>query len=222
MASAPTHPEIEVNGLVVGLFQENTFFLRRRDSAETVVIDPGDEGEKISRTIRAHGWKPVAVVNTHAHLDHVGAVARVKSEFDVPFYLHPDDRPLLRAAPEHAAVFGVPAPEVPDVDRPLAHRQTLDLAGLSIQVVHTPGHTPGGVCLVVPGRLFAGDTLFLGSIGRTDLPGGEYETLIDSIRDRVMALPDETVVHCGHGPDTTIGRERKTNPFLRAPGEDLP
>ncbi|MFH1279907.1 MAG: MBL fold metallo-hydrolase [Candidatus Eisenbacteria bacterium] len=210
--------EIDVFGLVVGLFQENTFFLRRRDAAETVIIDPGDEGERTSGLIRSHGWKPVAVVNTHAHLDHMGAVARLKSEFGIPFYLHPDDEPLLRAAPEHAAAFGMPAPEVPVVDRPLGHRRTLDLAGLAIQVIHTPG----GVSLAVPGRVFAGDTLFLGSIGRTDLPGGDYGTLIDSIRDRLMALPDETIVHCGHGPDTTIGRERKTNPFLRAPGNALP
>jgi glyoxylase-like metal-dependent hydrolase (beta-lactamase superfamily II) len=203
-----------VDMVTVGPFQENTFFLRAADAPETIVIDPGDEPERLISIVETHRWKPVAIVNTHAHLDHIGAVSELKNHFKLPFYLHPDDLNTLRDAPEHARMFGVRVPLVPEVDHALEGGQTLDLAGLQIRVLYTPGHTPGGVSFVVDGRVFAGDALFYGSIGRTDLPGGDYDTLMRSLREQLLPLPDETIVHCGHGPDTTIGRERRQNPFL--------
>ena len=206
-------------GVAVGVFQENTFFLRAPGRPETVIVDPGAEAEKLIGTVRSHRWEPVAIVNTHAHLDHVGAVQELKEAFEIPFLLHPEDLDILRSAPETAEWFGVPAPAVPEVDRPLGDRERLDLGGMAIQVLHTPGHTPGGASLVAGDRVFVGDTLFHGSIGRTDLPGGDYDLLIRSIRERLLALPDETIVHSGHGPDTTIGRERRANPFLRETGK---
>jgi glyoxylase-like metal-dependent hydrolase (beta-lactamase superfamily II) len=205
---------VEVQGIVVGLFQENTFLLREAGGPLSIVIDPGDEAAKIARVIAANGWRPEAIVNTHGHLDHIGAVQDLKDRYGIPFLLHESDVELLASAADHARFFGVPVPRVPAVDRYLRDGETLRFGALEIRVLHTPGHTPGGVSLLVGMRVFAGDTLFHGSIGRTDLPGGDLETLLHSIRDRLLVLPDETIVHSGHGPDTTIGRERSSNPYL--------
>lgn len=210
----PHSPSTAVDTFAVGPFQENTFLLRAEGSSDLIVIDPGEDAERLTQFIDDHKYKPVAIVNTHAHLDHIGAVEPLKKHFGIPFYLHHADREILAAAPEHARLFGVREPEVPEIDFELAADQVLELAGLKLRVLHTPGHTPGGVSLHVGGRVFAGDTLFYGSIGRTDLPGGDFQTLIKSIEEQLLALPDETVVHSGHGPDTTIGREREYNPFL--------
>ena len=203
-----------VDGVTVGPFQENTYVLRRTEAPDVIIIDPGDEAERLVALVEDHGWRPRAIVNTHAHLDHMGAVQGLKERYGIPFYLHPDERSVLTAAPEHARLFGVREPAVPAVDAPLHDGLVLAVAGLELTVIHTPGHTPGGVSLQVDGRLFAGDTLFYGSVGRTDLPGGDWETLMRSLRERILVLPDETLVHSGHGPDTTVGRERRHNPFL--------
>ncbi|RPJ42705.1 MAG: MBL fold metallo-hydrolase [Candidatus Latescibacterota bacterium] len=204
----------EVIGVVVGLFQENTFLVREPAGTHAVVIDPGDEPEKIVRTLTSNGWEPLAILNTHGHLDHIGAVQELKERYGIPFLLHEADEPLLRATPDHARFFGVPVPRVPEVDRYLNDGDLLRFGRLEFRVHHTPGHTPGGVSFHIDERLFAGDTLFFDSIGRTDLPGGDHDTLLRSIRERLLSFPDETVVHSGHGPDTTIGRERKSNPYL--------
>ena len=213
--------DVRVEVAAVGPFQENAFFLGTSASEEVVLIDPGDEAERLLERVEARGWKPVAIVNTHAHLDHVCAVQPIKERLGIPFHLHPGDLPVLAAAPEHALFFGVRPPAVPEVEHALEDGEVLELAGLRLEVLHTPGHSPGGVCLRVAGHLFAGDTLFAGSIGRTDLPGGDHQTLLSSIRERLLCLPDETVVHCGHGPDTTIGQERISNPFLQEGGAGL-
>ncbi|MFH1681785.1 MAG: MBL fold metallo-hydrolase [Candidatus Eisenbacteria bacterium] len=218
----PFEDGIEVVRIVVGPFQVNCFLLGARGLPERVLVDPGDEPDRIATRIDSDGWKPVAIVNTHAHLDHIGGIHDLKERYGIPLLLHPADEPILRTAPEHARLLGVSEPSVPAVDRPLRDRETLDLAGLRLEVLHTPGHTPGGVSLALEGRVFAGDTLFQGSIGRTDLPGGSCETLLRSIRDRLLTLPDETIVHSGHGPDTTIGRERRSNPFLAGLSEEMP
>jgi hydroxyacylglutathione hydrolase len=206
---------LQVDGLTVGPFQENTYFLRKSDSRETVIIDPGDEAPRLIAFLESGSLVPVAIINTHAHLDHIGAVAALKERYAVPFLLHADDLELLRRAPVAARLYGVNVPVVPEVDAPLAHLQKLDWAGIAMEVRHTPGHALGHVCLVVEGAVFAGDALFYGSIGRTDLPGGDTETLLASIADQLLTLPDSTVVYSGHGPQTTIGRERAHNPFLR-------
>ena len=205
----------EVDSLTVGPFQENTFFVRGPGSTEVVIIDPGEEATRLQALIESHSWKPVAILNTHAHLDHVGAVVPLQEHYRIPFYLHPNEQPVLEAAPKAASLYGVRVPEIPKIDRHLSEGETLKLAGLEFQVLFTPGHTPGHVSFVLDDRVIAGDVLFNGSIGRTDLPGGHTETLLLSIRDRLLPLPDDFIVHCGHGPDTTIGRERATNPFLQ-------
>ncbi len=206
--------ETEVRRVAVGPFQVNTFFLHRRGESDTVVIDPGDESERLFAIVEENGWRPVAILNTHAHLDHIGAVQAFRTRFDIPFHLDEKDRFLLEAAPDHARMFGITPPEIPPIDRPLDGTGTITLAGMRIETIHTPGHSPGSVCFRVDGRLFAGDLVFQGSIGRTDLPGGDFETIAKSLREELLTLPDETVLHCGHGPDTTVGEERKNNPFL--------
>jgi glyoxylase-like metal-dependent hydrolase (beta-lactamase superfamily II) len=205
---------IEVTSVTVGPFQENTFFLKRLDREDVVIIDPGDEPDRLIDLVEDRGWRPAAIVNTHAHLDHVGAVEPFKRHFGIEFWLHHDDLPLLRGAPEHARLFGVRPPVVPEVEHDLAGLTTLEVAGIRFELRHTPGHSPGSVSLVLPGRVVSGDVLFEGSIGRTDLPGGSLPVLMQSIERCLLSLPDETIVHCGHGPDTTIGRERQTNPFI--------
>lgn len=205
----------EVDSLTVGPFQENTFFVRSSGSSEVVIIDPGEEAGRLEDTIESHNWKPVAILNTHAHLDHVGAVVPLQQRYGIPFYLHPKEEPILNAAPEAARLYGVREPEIPSAIKPLSPGDSVVLAGLTFQVRFTPGHTPGHVAFVLSDRVFAGDVLFSGSIGRTDLPGGHTETLLVSIRDQMLTLPDPFIVHCGHGPDTTIGRERASNPFLQ-------
>jgi hydroxyacylglutathione hydrolase len=204
----------DVHVETVGPFQENTWFLRARDANEVVVIDPGDEPEQLIEVITARGWKPVAILNTHGHIDHVGAAAPLQAHFQIPFHLHSADQFLLDTLVQTARTWGVDIPEKPTIDVPLDACEPLELAGLSIRPLFTPGHTPGGVSLAVDGRVFAGDCLFMGSIGRTDFPGSDTQTLMRSIRTQLLSLPDETIVHPGHGPDTTIGREREHNPFL--------
>lgn len=209
-----------VDAFVVGPFQENCYFVRREGRADTVVIDPGDEASRLIAHLEREKLNPVAILNTHAHLDHIGAVAEMKERFGLPFYLHPDDLPILAQAPGAARLYGVRVPTLPEVDHPLRHGQTLPLAGLAIEVRFTPGHTPGHVSFVVEDRVFSGDALFQGSIGRTDLPGGDTETLLASIERELLSLDDATQVYSGHGPATTIGRERRHNPFLSGRNAD--
>lgn len=204
----------EVTCMTVGPFQENTFFLKSDSSSEVVVIDPGEEAPRLIEFLDSENLRPVAIVNTHAHLDHVGAIQSLKDRYGIPLYLHPDDLPILEAAPEAARMFAVQIPQVPSVDFSMAGGDRLSLAGMNLDVIFTPGHTPGHVSLRVDGRLFCGDVLFCGSIGRTDLPGGDTDTLMKTLFEEILTLPDETLVHCGHGPDTTIGQERSSNPFL--------
>jgi hydroxyacylglutathione hydrolase len=206
----------EVFSLTVGPFQENTIFLKSTTSSEVVVIDPGDEAPRLIEFLESRDLVPVAIVNTHAHLNHVGAIQPLKDHFDIPLYLHPDDLPILHSAPAAAKLYALPPPVVPKVEFSLAEGESLSMAGLNLDVIFTPGHTPGHVSFLVDGRLICGDVLFSGSIGRTDLPGGNTETLMNTLFEKILTLPDETIVHCGHGPDTTIGTERVSNPFLVA------
>lgn len=206
---------VHVEGLTVGPFQENCYLLRRQDSPETVVIDPGDEAPRIIAHLEQHDLVPVVILNTHAHLDHIGAVAALKDRFGISFRLHDLDLDTLSQAPDAARLYGVSVPEVPRVDQGFCHGEKIQAAGLSVLVRHTPGHTPGHVCFVVEDVLFSGDTLFHGSVGRTDLPGGDWDTLLESISLHLLSLPDPTRVYSGHGPATTIGRERLFNPFLK-------
>ncbi len=201
-------------------FLKNGFVVWCESTLEAVVIDPGDEVDELVEAVRAKRLTVREILLTHALLDHVTGVARVKAEFGVPIWLHKDDLFLYKNAVQQGHMFGLRVEAPPPVDSFYAPGQVLRFGDYQVDVLPTPGHCPGGVCLsigragVLARELFVGDTLFAGSIGRTDLPGGDHATLINSIRTVLFAFPDDTVVHPGHGPDTTIGDERRTNPFL--------
>jgi glyoxylase-like metal-dependent hydrolase (beta-lactamase superfamily II) len=201
----------------VGPLQCNCTLLGDEEAGEAIVIDPGDEIARIYRRISDLGLKLKQILITHAHIDHVGGALKLKRLTGAPILLNEEDLPLLKMMDEQAAWVGVATPEVTGPDESLTEGLTVGLSRYPAQVLHTPGHTQGSVCLhFAPLRMvFAGDTLFAGSIGRTDLPGGNGRQIIDSIQTRLMALSDETRVLPGHGPETTIGEERSHNPFLR-------
>lgn len=197
-----------------GTFAENCYLVVDEAARECAIVDPGEEAGLILHKLRDTGARPVAIWITHAHLDHVLGVERVRAETGAPIFLHPADRPLYDAVPRQAAAYGLRCAPLPPPDRTWEHGDSARVGGLSFEVRHAPGHAPGHVVLVGDGHVLGGDVLFAGSIGRADLPGGDYETLLASIERELLSLPDATIVHTGHGPDTTIGRERRTNPFL--------
>ncbi len=214
--------------LPVGLLRCNCSILGDSETREALVVDPGDEIDRILALLAHHRLTVRAIVSTHAHIDHVGGLYKLKQATGAPVLMHADDFDLYRHLDMQAAWLGVPAPAVTQIDEPLREGDAVRWGRFSAGVLHTPGHTPGSVSLYLPelvgpsgaanahpGRLLAGDTLFAGSIGRTDLWGGSMEKILHSIRYKLLALPDETEVYAGHGPATTIGREREENPFLR-------
>ncbi len=201
----------------VGPLQCNCTILGDEQAGEAIVIDPGDDVTRIYRRLGELGLKLKQILITHGHIDHVGGALRLKRLTGAPILLNENDLPQLEMMDMQAGWLGVPTPEVTAPDATLADGQTVGLERYPAQVLHTPGHTQGSVCLhVAPLRMvFAGDTLFAGSIGRTDLPGGNSRQIIDSIESRLMAMPDDTRVLPGHGPETTLGAEREHNPFLK-------
>jgi hydroxyacylglutathione hydrolase len=203
--------------LPVGPLQCNCSVIGDEVSREAIVIDPGDDIEDVLGLVRKHQLQVKQIVITHAHIDHVGGAMKLRAATGAPILLNQNDYALLKMLDVQAAWIGVATPERVEIDQNLAHADTVKAGLLSAQVLHTPGHTEGSVCLYFPAekKLIAGDTLFAGSIGRTDLPGGSYEKILHSLHQRVLALPDETVVIPGHGPVTTIGEERESNPFLQ-------
>jgi len=200
----------------VGPLQCNCTLLGDEEAGEAIVIDPGDEVGRIHRRLSELGLKLKQILITHAHIDHVGGALKLKRLTGAPIFLNENDLPLLKMMAMQAGWLGVDTPETAPPDESLVDGLSVGLARYPAQVMHTPGHTQGSVCLhFAPMKLLiAGDTLFAGSIGRTDLPGGDYGQIIESIESRLLALPDETRVLPGHGPVTTIGEERKSNPFL--------
>lgn len=197
-----------------GAFVENCYLVIDEAAGECAIVDPGEEAGLILHKVAQAAVRPVAIWVTHAHVDHVLGVPRVRAATGAPVMLHPADRPLYDRVPQQAAAFGLQAEPLPAPDREWTHGTAARVGGLTFTVRHTPGHSPGSVALVGEGVVFGGDVLFQGSIGRTDLPGGDYQTLIDSIERELLVLPDSTIVYSGHGPQTTIGAERRTNPFL--------
>ncbi|MEV4224183.1 MULTISPECIES: MBL fold metallo-hydrolase [unclassified Nonomuraea] len=212
-----------IAGFPAGAFQTNCYAVAPAAGEECVIIDPGqDATEGVEELLREHRLKPVAVLLTHGHLDHVWSVAPVCGARDVPAWIHPEDRHLLSDpaagwSPTSASLFGGITLSEPDDVRELSDGAVLELAGMEFTVDHTPGHTRGSVSFRLPADeiMFAGDLLFAGSIGRTDLPGGDYPTILRSLAAKCLTLPDDTVVLPGHGPQTTIGHERATNPYLK-------
>ncbi|AQZ60892.1 Hydroxyacylglutathione hydrolase [[Actinomadura] parvosata subsp. kistnae] len=212
-----------IAGFPAGAFQTNCYVVAPAAGEECVIVDPGqDATDGVDELLREHRLKPVAVLLTHGHLDHVWSVAPVCGARDVPAWIHPDDRHLLSDpaagwSDTSASLFGGITLSEPDDVRELSDGAVLPLAGLEFVVDHTPGHTRGSVSFRLPGDeiMFSGDLLFAGSIGRSDLPGGDYPTILRSLATKCLPLPDDTVVLPGHGPQTTIGRERATNPYLK-------
>ena len=227
MAGALIHEIIPV-----GWLQCNCSVLGDAETREAIVVDPGDEVDRIAAIIARHGLKVRAILNTHAHIDHVGGLRKMRELTGAPVMMHRDDLALYGILEQQAMMIGMPAPPMTNVDEFLREGDTVRWGVYEARVLHTPGHTPGSVCLHLPGcahlkkgdgkgkapgdkdRLIAGDTLFAGSIGRTDLWGGSFEAIMESIRTKLLELPDETLVYPGHGPATTIGDERESNPFL--------
>lgn len=203
----------------VGPLACNCTILGDEEAGEAIVIDPGDEVSRIHRRLIDLGLKLKQILITHAHIDHVGGALKLKHLTNAPIFLNESDLPLLKMMAMQAAWLGVGTPETAPPDESLSEGMTVGLSHYPAQVIHTPGHTQGSVCLhFAPLKMVvAGDTLFAGSIGRTDLPGGDYDQIIESIHSRLLAMPDETRVLPGHGPVTTIGEERKSNPFLQTP-----
>ena len=204
---------MKIHTLVVGQLQTNCYILQ--SELEAIIIDPGDEPERILRFIKDLAIKPNRIIATHTHFDHVLAVNGIRAKLDIPFLIHRDDLPMLESMQSRVRqIMGITVPPPPKVNDFLKDHEVMDLGEGRINVIHTPGHSPGSISLAGKGFVFTGDALFNQSIGRTDLPGGDLETLVESIRKRLFSLDDETVVYPGHGPETSIGDEKLANPFV--------
>lgn len=209
---------ILIQMLPVGMFQSNCYIVSCSDTNEGVVIDAGDEGETILSAVDRSGVRITAILQTHAHLDHVGALDQVAPALAVPVCMHKDEVPVYEGVGQQAMMFGLGAPKRVPVDRMLEDGEKINIGNLVAEVVHAPGHSPGSVCFYfaneTPPRIIVGDVLFKGSIGRTDLPGGDYGTIMNTLAEVFLPLSDDTIVYSGHGPETTIGEEKRFNPFL--------
>jgi hydroxyacylglutathione hydrolase len=208
--------KLNIRSFVAPGFAENAYLAWRDGSTTAVCIDPGNSVAPMRRVLQEQGLTVKAILLTHAHVDHVEGVPALVRETGAPVYLHPADRSLYDHAVDQARQFGMSVEPLPPVDHELAHGQSLEFGGMRLDVRHVPGHSPGHVLFHVAdaGIAFVADIVFQGSIGRTDLPGGDYGQLISGIREHVLSLPDQTILYPGHGPQTTVAHERATNPFL--------
>jgi glyoxylase-like metal-dependent hydrolase (beta-lactamase superfamily II) len=203
-----------IKKLEVGPIMANCFIVGCKETHEAAVIDPGDEANRILLTLAEAKLTVKQIINTHGHFDHVGANKRMKAATGAPILIHALDAPMLSMLSRSAAAWGMSAEDSPSPDRTIDEGDVIRFGSIRLQVMHTPGHTPGGVSLIADGCVFVGDTLFAGSVGRTDFPGGNFDTLRSSIQKKLFALGDEVKVFTGHGPETTIGEEKRYNPFV--------
>jgi hydroxyacylglutathione hydrolase len=209
-----------VEMLIVSPFQENCYVIGDEESMTGAIIDPGDEAARIALTVERVGLEIGQIIVTHSHIDHVGAVAQLVDEYMCPVLMHEEAEAMLKTVPQQAMMMGMRFGKVPKVDRHVGDEEVLEVGPLRLRSLYTPGHAPGHLAFLVEdeGIVFSGDALFAGSVGRVDLPSGSMEVLMRSISERLLTLPDETRVLSGHGPETTIGRERVVNPFLAGGG----
>lgn len=209
---------MRVKMLTVGAFQSNAFIVSCEETKEGIVVDACDDARAILDDIAQNGITIRAIVTTHAHIDHVTALAEVAEAVSAPILMHQSELPIYESVPQQALLFGLPAPTVVDIDRFVRGGDQITFGKLVGEVIETPGHSPGGISIVFPGesppKVFVGDVLFRGSIGRTDLYGADHEQMMETLRESIMTLPDDTIVYPGHGEETTIGHEKHTNPFL--------
>jgi hydroxyacylglutathione hydrolase len=203
--------------LTVGPFQENCYIIGDEASEVGALVDPGDEATRIALAVERTDLEVRSIIVTHAHIDHVGAVAALVDEYACPVLMHAEAEPMLRQLPTQAMMMGLRFGKLPVVDRHINDDEVLEVGDLRLRSLYTPGHAPGHLAFYVEeeGLVLSGDALFAGSVGRVDLPGGSMEVLMRSIEERLLTLPDETAVYPGHGPQTTIGNERTSNPFLQ-------
>lgn len=202
--------------VVVGPLGVNCIILGCEETRQGIVVDPGDEVERVLAQVDKHALSLVAIINTHGHFDHVGGNQLLIKARKAPLYIHQADAPMLGRVAQVAAMYGLPGENSPEPDRSLEDGMIIEFGTYRLQVIHTPGHTPGGCCLYLESenKLIAGDTLFADGVGRTDLPGGSHEQLVQSIKSRLFTLPDSVQVYPGHGPATSIGHEKRHNPYL--------
>ena len=200
--------------LVVGQLEVNCFILACEGTREGIVVDPGEKIDAILQFVRENDIRVVEIVATHGHFDHIGRVASLKEATGAPFAVHKADEAMVEGLTDIAGFFGIPTDQAPTIDRFFDEGDTITFGNRTLGIVHVPGHAPGNVAFTWPGHAIVGDTVFAGSIGRTDFENSDHQTLIESIRTKILTLPDDTVLHPGHGPDTTVDREKRTNPFL--------
>ncbi|HUU46015.1 MAG TPA: MBL fold metallo-hydrolase [Acidobacteriota bacterium] len=206
---------MRIERLVVSPLAVNCYIVGDEQADEGIIIDPGDEAGRIVDAMRRLGWKAAAILNTHAHVDHIAAAQEVKEALGARLYLHPDEAIHLPRLVEHGAMYGIYDARVPTVDVELSDGDRVPFGSLAVEVTLTPGHTPGHCIFAVGDDIFCGDLIFAGSIGRTDLPGGNYEAMLISLERAVMTLPGHTRLHPGHGESTTVSIEQRFNPFLQ-------
>ena len=203
-----------IKELVVGPLMANCFILGCEETKEAVVIDPGGDADKIMFSLADSKLKVKYIINTHGHFDHVAANGKIKDATGADILIHPLDASMLGSISTNAALFGISVENSPPCDQTIEEGDTVSFGKITLKVIHTPGHTPGGISLYTDKIVFVGDTLFAGSIGRTDFPGGDFNTLISSIRTKLFKMDDDVRVLSGHGPETSIGSEKRFNPFV--------
>ena len=206
---------MEFDSVIVGALETNCYLVYCTESLECAIVDPGAEAQKIFHLITKKSLNPVVLLNTHGHIDHIGANRDIKERFNIPLCIHAFDKSMLENVQQLELNFFLGAKESPSPDKYLEDGDMVKLGKSSLQVIHTPGHSPGSVSFLGDGFILSGDTLFYGGVGRADLPGGSWDELERSIKNKILTLPDETIVLPGHGPTTSVGQERNLNPFIK-------
>lgn len=205
---------MKYESLIVGPLETNCYFLYCPETLDCAVVDPGAEAENIIRVIIHKNFNPKLILNTHGHIDHIGANRDIKDKYDIPLYIHSADSQMLNSVLQSEMGLFLGAKDSPPPDHFLEDGEKIEIGKSSLEVIYTPGHSPGSVSFLGGGFLLSGDTLFCGGVGRTDLPGGSWQEMVNSIKNKILTLPDEMIVLPGHGPQTTIGQEKRSNPFI--------